>query len=194
METWETLQSLIKSNCRPKTNVVPNKLIGDNGELLADDINTAETFDSFFMRLVRTYVKYSVFIWSSAACSWYWYWYEPWASNGEELIAIIKGLKNFGAWAHNISVTLFKFSFQIIPKTVLHLFNVCPGCWTILSIFKIAVVNPNSNNRDEKQLNNYIPISLLPLMSKILQKLILHRLKPPLAGGGRITPPSELSQ
>ena len=49
METWETLQSLIKSNCRPKTNVVPNKLIGDNGELLADDINTAETFDSFFL-------------------------------------------------------------------------------------------------------------------------------------------------
>ena len=60
-KTWKTLQSLIKS--KQRTNVVPNKLIGANGELLADDIDIVETFNSFFKRLVRTYVKHSkVFI------------------------------------------------------------------------------------------------------------------------------------
>ena len=175
-ETWKTLKSLIKS--KQKTNVFPNKLIGAKGELLTDDIDIAETFNSFFTEigenLCKNIPKSSLDPLQFVPCIDNDMNLE--LTNEEEIIAVIKGLKNVGAGADNISAKLFKLSYQSILKPILHLFNVCLGCGIFPSIFKIAVVNPIFKSGDEKLLNNYRPISILPFMSKILEKLILHRL------------------
>ena len=47
---------------------------------------------------------------------------------------------------------------------------------TLLCLLKIAKVIPIFNNKSPEQYTNYRPISLLPSMSKILEKIVHKRL------------------
>src|SRR5690606_37726120 len=51
-------------------------------------------------------------------------------------------------------------------------FNKCLKIGIFPNVFKIAIVLPLYKKDDVKDLNNYRPISLLPLISKIFEKLI----------------------
>ena len=75
-----------------------------------------------------------------------------------------------------ISFTVLKNCFGALHKPLLHVFNLS----TVEGIFpddiKIARVNPVFKGYDEKDLENYAPISVLPCFSKILERIMYIRL------------------
>ena len=54
-DTWKTLQSLI--NSKQNKDCVPSKLLGPNGDMIEDDKDIAEAFNSFSLKSVRNYAK-----------------------------------------------------------------------------------------------------------------------------------------
>ena len=94
----------------------------------------------------------------------------------DELVNINKGLNDVGAGADNISSKIFKLSYQDILEPIVHLFNACLESAIFPSCLKIAIIKPIFKSGDCQLVNNYRPISILPFMSKILEKLIHRRL------------------
>ena len=175
-KTWATLQNLIKS--KQKEDSAPTQLLDADGKTTTEDLDISENFNSFFTEIVE---RLSRNIPQSS--------FDPLEmipnidsemdlelTNADELINIIDNLKNVGAGIDNISSKLFKLSYQAILQPILHLFNTCLQSGIFPSSLKIAVIKPIFKDGDRQQVNNYRPISILPFMSKILEKLIYSRL------------------
>ena len=61
-----------------------------------------------------------------------------------------------------------------ILQALAHSFNLSLSCGEYISAFKIAKVVPVFKKGNPTEVSNYRPISLLPVMSKVLEK-IMHR-------------------
>ena len=59
-------------------------------------------------------------------------------------------------------------------QAVAHVFNLSSSCGKYIPVFKIAKVVPVFKKGNPTEVNNYRPISLLSVMSKVLEK-IMHR-------------------
>ena len=175
-ETWKTLQNLIKS--RQKIDEVPTQFLSENGEIFSKDVEVAESFNNFFAEIGER-LKGSIPSSSLDPLKLILNIDEEMelgATSELEIINIVRGLNNVGAGVDNINSKLFKASYQTIIKHLLHLFNTCLETGIFPSCFKMAVIKPIFKSGDCSLINNYRPISILPIMSKILEKLIHHRL------------------
>ena len=76
----------------------------------------------------------------------------------------------------NISNKLVKAIIPCICDTLVTLINTCMSEGKFPKIFKTAVVIPLYKGKDKREINNYRPISLLSCISKIFEKVILHRM------------------
>ena len=177
-ETWRTLQQLINSKQKNKSDDTPASLTGTNGKNTTGDDNIAEQFNTYFAEIgenLRKNIPPSRTdplqlineIDNEMEL-------EP--TNENELVAIVKKLNNVGAGVDNINSKLFKLSYQSIIKYLVHFFNSCLRTGTFPSALKMAIIKPIFKGGDTQLANNYRPISLLPIMSKILEKLIYRRL------------------
>lgn len=95
----------------------------------------------------------------------------------KEITRIISGLKDDCAvgW-DNISNTILKRFIHVFVPPLTHIFRLCLSQGIFPNCLKKAVVIPIYKSGDRDSLNNYRPISLLPSMSKILEKIINNRL------------------
>ena len=68
--------------------------------------------------------------------------------------------------------------FSILGPTILNLLNLSIKSGVLPSAFKTAVISPplKRPNLDPESLNNYRPISNLPFLSKILEKIVAAQL------------------
>ena len=94
----------------------------------------------------------------------------------QELTDVIMKLNNVGAGYDGINSKIFKCTFQSIINILIHFFNTCLRAGVFPNLLKIAVIKPIYKGGDSSEKNNYRPISMLPFMSKILEKLIENRL------------------
>lgn len=93
-----------------------------------------------------------------------------------EIEAIISNLKsNCSAGRDNISGTILKKYRDLLTDPIVHICNLALSTGTFPDALKLAEVLPiyKSGNRD--CVNNYRPISILPTISKILEKVIAVR-------------------
>ena len=65
---------------------------------------------------------------------------------------------------------------QYISPILVHIFNNFIDTGIIPEALKVAQIIPIYKNDDPKEFTNYRPISILPVLSKILEKVILRRL------------------
>lgn len=141
-----------------------NKFFGQVGELLAKDI----TDRCMLMRLsprIFPDVTHS----SSMALL---------ETDEDEIDVIISSLKNDCAhgW-DNISVIFVKSARVVLVPLLTQLFNLCIRTGTFPRAFKQALVLPVYKGVGEKTCaNNYRPISILSVFSKILEKILNRRL------------------
>ena len=98
------------------------------------------------------------------------------ATTENEIEEIVKGLNDVGAGYDKINSKIFKSTFHCILDVLLHFFNLCLSSAIFPSTLKVAVIKPVHKAGDSKEPNNYRPISMLPYISKILEKLICNRL------------------
>ena len=85
-------------------------------------------------------------------------------------------MRNVGGGYDKINTKLFKATYKSIIFEIVHLMNLCLQQSTFPSLLKRAVIKPIYKSGDKQLFNNYRPISLLPVISKLLEKLIYCRL------------------
>ena len=77
----------------------------------------------------------------------------------------------------NIPTSLLRSCASTLAPSLAKLFNSTIATGQLPLQFKKATIAPVSKSGDKKNAANYRPISLLPIVSKILEKLITHQLK-----------------
>ncbi len=94
-----------------------------------------------------------------------------------EIQKIIKSLKSKKSSGFDgLNSIMFKEFNELISAPIATIFNKSFENGTVPDIMKIAKVIPVYKSKDPKQFTNYRPISLLPTLSKILEKVVYKRL------------------
>ncbi len=94
----------------------------------------------------------------------------------DEIISITKNLKNSAAGFDNIKTEIIKHVIHVLSNPLSHIFNLSFAEGTFPDDLKIAKVTPIFKKDDPKYYTNYRPVSVLPMFSKILEKLTYNRL------------------
>jgi len=95
-----------------------------------------------------------------------------------ELILVIKGLKNnSSAGFDEIPTFLVKQCLCHFIKPLAHIYNVSFQTGTFPDMMKTAKVKPLYKKKNRQDIQNYRPISILSVFSKLLEKLMYNRLK-----------------
>ena len=85
-------------------------------------------------------------------------------------------MHDVGGGHDKINARIFKATYLSIIDEIVHLMNICLQTNTFPRLLKRAVVKPIYKIGDKQKFNNYRPISLLPVISKLLERLIYARL------------------
>ena len=95
----------------------------------------------------------------------------------EDVIKIIHNLKpKSSCGCDEISVKLIKFAKSELCKPITTIVNQCLETGIFPDKLKIAKVIPLFKKGDPEQIDNYRPISILPAISKIIEKVIFIQL------------------
>ena len=77
---------------------------------------------------------------------------------------------------HNLPNRILKLSKDVIANSLSDLFNACIDASVFPSDFKMARVAPIFKSVDREDLNNYRPISVLPTVARVFERLIYEQL------------------
>ena len=168
---WKTLNSLIPNDKR--CNIIPHFLT-DNGKEISNKKEIAETFNKFFSTIGSKLASAFPFYETSHICP------KPVLNDFffqsvslSTVSKIISGLDNGKATGlDDICVKSLKAGSPILAYYLTHIFNlslnsgVVPKCW------KRKRVTPLFKKGDADDVNNYRPISILPIPMKVFEKIV----------------------
>jgi hypothetical protein len=98
-------------------------------------------------------------------------------TNHLEVYAVIKSLKNSKAYdIFDISTHIIKTIVDLIVHPIVNVFNTAIQEGVFPDLLKISKINPVFKKGDKLDISNYRPISILPIISKIFEQIILVRL------------------
>ena len=87
----------------------------------------------------------------------------------------MKAMRMVGGGHDAINTRIFKATFSSIQDEVIYFLNLCLQQGIFPTSLKKAIIKPIYKAGDKQIFNNYRPISLLPVLSKLLEKLIYAR-------------------
>ena len=96
-------------------------------------------------------------------------------TNVREVLAVIESLKNTGSGTFDLSIRCLKNNSHIFCVHLVFLYNYSIEKATFPSLLKTACVVPAYKSGLKDQIDNYRPISNLPVLSKVFEKLTLNR-------------------
>ena len=95
-------------------------------------------------------------------------------TNPEEICEIIMDLQN--GKASDIPITVLKRPARLIAPVLSGLYNNCIHQGQFPSVFKVGKVTPIYKKDNKECIENYRPVSILPIFGKIFEKIIYTRL------------------
>ena len=99
------------------------------------------------------------------------------STNIEEIIALCKNINiNKSSCINNLSSEILRDAFLAIPEKLVVLFNLSFETGEIPDVWKIGKVTPLQKPGNKNLVNNLRPISLLPLVSKLIEKIVHNRI------------------
>ena len=174
--TWKMIRTVLSSNSEDKKFI---KSILWNGLEYSGDVNVANAFNNYFSTIARdlemslptTGADPLSFLNSSSPSSLYM---RP--VTNLECRNLISKLKNSTQDTNSISVGVLKLHAEIFSPIICDLINqsFLTGCFP--DSLKIASILPIHKKNDPTNIENYRPISILPLLSKIFEKTMHTRL------------------
>ena len=174
--TWNTINQIINKNkpCNSTdTLVIDDKEITNPAEI-------AEAFNSFFTSIgpelaskincnKKHFTDYLSKPNKNTMC------FIP--TDQHEIFEIVKSLKSKKSTGHDgISTKLLKQIILNIASPLEYIFNLSLSTGCCPDLLKLAKVIPIHKKEDPRQVTNYRPISLLPCISKVLEKIVYKRL------------------
>ena len=96
--------------------------------------------------------------------------------DSNEVIKIILALKNASSGHDGIHANILKKSYHLYIEPFVHVLNLSISQGFFPNIMKIAKVIPLYKSGDSMKISNYRPVSILPLFSKVLERLMYNRL------------------
>ena len=98
-------------------------------------------------------------------------------TTSDEILNICKDINiNKASCIDNISSEILRDAFMVLPTRLGMLFNTCFNSAIIPPEWKIAKITPLPKAGNSKIVSNYRPISLLPLLSKLIEKIVHRRI------------------
>ena len=175
---WQTVNEATDTETKIGCSI--SEIINQNNSIIQDKKDIANEFNDYFTSIGQTIISKINKPPSNSDplktnnCSTSMFLF-PITEN--EIISLVKGLKNNVApGIDGITNKTLKIIIEPIVKPLTYVFNLCIAQGIFPSYLKFAVVVPLHKSGDRKSLNNYRPISLLPALSKILEKCIKTRL------------------
>ena len=174
---WE---NLLKAIQKPNVKTKPASRFEINGDLVTDEHLIAESFNSYYNEVAP---KLDAALGPSGA--------DPMAHirdvrvpemmvfkpvAEQDIITIVMNLKDTGAGPGMISAKLLKLILPTILPQLKHFLNLCITNNVFPSSLKTAVITPVFKGGVRTLLSNYRPISVLPIISKLLETIMYNQL------------------
>ena len=96
--------------------------------------------------------------------------------NVEELRNTVWSMKSNAAGSDYFSLKVLKHVFPVVSEHLVYLFDQCMKCGIFPDCFKSAKVIPLFKGGDKNSFHDYRPISLLPVLSRVFEKMINARM------------------
>ena len=177
-KTWKILNKITGKSKDKST--IPNNFI-NNGKVINDPKIISNDFCDYFSHVGEKFASaippssksYNFFLGNNSNARSFFF--TP--TDTEEILNLINNMKpKTSQGIDNISSEFLKKIKQNIKEPLCRLINAWLESGTVPTILKIAKVIPIFKNKSPEQYTNYRPISLLPSMSKILEKIVHKRL------------------
>ena len=97
-------------------------------------------------------------------------------TNEREVANVIRSLKNKGNGINDIGIVTLKNNNYVFSQHISSLYNLSIDRDTFPDSLKVACVVPGHKKGPKDEIDNFRPISNLPLVSKVFEKLTLNRL------------------
>ena len=175
-ESWTHINKLLNHKM-VKTNTIDNIKLGDQN--ITDNNKIASTFNSFFAEIGSklasdispTYIDPIKFI-------------QPYGSEFTfrtittvNIIQTIRKISlNKAPGLDKIPIKLIKLAGDTIYDSLLHIFNLVLDTGVFPDDLKLAKITPIYKEGDKAECGNYRPISVVPTVAKILEKIIYDQL------------------
>ena len=167
---WSILKTFYNDKKIP---IIPPLLI-DN-KFVTDIKSKADIFNKFFadqctpLRNGSVLPQNQIFQTQSRLCTLHF--------DAEELLKIIRNLNVHKAHGHDdISIRMIKICDKSILKPLIILFENLTKSSYYPDIWKKSNIIPVHKKNDKQLVNNYRPISLLPIFGKVFEKIIFNRI------------------
>ncbi len=173
---WQTIKTIINKNI---VKASAPEAIMHNSELTTDKVKIANSFNNYFASVgpslnedlppsTRNVLE---FMKPSLDCSIF---LNP--VDEIEVQKIIKLLNNNSEFSHDIRVKFLKMGSTEVAKVLAHIINTILSTGIFPDSLKLAYVTPIFKNGERTFTSNYRPISVLPILSKVVEKCIFNRL------------------
>ena len=174
-KTWSILNNLMKPNAY-KANTQIDKILF-NDQIIDNNEDICNLFNSHFAsigsRVANSFPDNQGTFEPSSVISNSFY-FRPVTS--EDISKVISNLPNKSCGINNYSAKILKHIKTIISPILSVLFSKSILTSHFPNQFKIARVIPLHKGNSKQELNNYRPISLLPLLSKLLERVVHNQI------------------
>jgi hypothetical protein len=176
--TWNILNEIINKSKRENKKLPSTFVI--NQQECSDPYAIANQFSDYFSNIGLNLIKkipnasvsHTSFLTGNYPNTMF---LEP--ATEQEIINVVKTFRNGVATGYdNIPLFVIKDNIDIIANPLTHLVNLSLSSGTFPDLLKIARVVPVFKSDDRRLLSNYRPISILPILSKVFEKIVYNRL------------------
>ena len=172
-KTWKTIKSLIQSKSRAS-----EFKININGAMVKDPIQISENFNDYFAsigpklaaNIPQTNTDPLSFIDANQNSFMFF------DCTVNEVHNVIKNLKNKRKGLDEIPIAIYKKICDIISKFICDFINNSMSTGVFPDSLKIARIVPIHKSGSKRDTNNFRPISILPTLSKVFEKVMHKRM------------------
>ena len=174
-KSWKILKEVINKN----NNVTMSNKFNINNEVVTDNLRIAEGFNNFYVNVGLNLAKDipiidkdpTEYITKQYSHSLF---LEPVVA--DEMKSIILNLKESSSGYDDVSAKIVKSISHIIIEPLTHSLNLSFSHGVFPNELKIAKVIPLYKSKDKMLFCNYRPVSILPLFSKIYERIMYNRI------------------
>ena len=172
---WETIKEIIKTTTKSKYPAYFN----NDGTAITDDLDIANKFNDYFINigpnLAKKIPQSAINIYDHLPGNYpQSFFLQP--TCNEEIRSTVKSLNRAAPGWDELTHSTFLSISEFLEEPVKHIINLSFAEGVVPVELKIAKVMPLFKADDAHSFSNYRPISILPIISKIFEKLVSFRL------------------